>query len=504
MKYRSIEDCDSIQTELVKTLKDLLSIPSTKGVPECGAPFGKETKRALEYMLCEGNKMGFRTLDLDGFAGYIEFGEGDREISILCHLDVVPAGEGWKFDPFTPFIQDGKLFGRGTNDDKGPAVATLYSMKSLKEQGYVPPCRIRLILGLDEESGSQCMAHYKSKQALPDLGFTPDAKFPVIFAEKGILHIKIKGEFDTTFPATESIVLISGFGGERANMVPATCTISWINNPANKLITNDLFLNLSKINNKELSADKDEKVQIYCNSADSESVGKENMVNSNFANVSIVQKTITGAPGHASMPEFGVNAISKAMIELYELFADKQMSHPFIKFYNDFFGITTDGSLLGIDYNDCESGALTCNVGLLELTTSGVEMTVDIRYPVTANPEEICSIIRDKCEATGLIIDDIVDNPPLYVDKNSVLVSTLLNVYNETTSSDSKPVAIGGGTYARSIPNIVAFGPNFIKEDDVAHQAGEYIKLDDLFLCEKIYQKAIQALALVVTNSKNN
>ena len=167
MNLKTLEDCTPEQKELIASLEGLLAIPSIKGPAAEGAPFGIETKKALDYMLHLGVSMGFKTCDLDGYAGFIEFGEGAKEIAILCHLDVVPAGEGWKFDPFTPFIENGRLIARGVSDDKGPAMTCLYAMKSLKDKGYVPPCRIRLILGLDEESGSQCMDYYKTKQALP-------------------------------------------------------------------------------------------------------------------------------------------------------------------------------------------------------------------------------------------------------------------------------------------------------------------------------------------------
>lgn len=457
MNFKSLEECDSQQIELVESLKGLLSIPSVKGLSQPGAPFGIETVNALHYMLETGSNMGFKTCNLDGYAGFIEFGEGDKEIAVLCHLDVVPAGEGWDFDPFTPFIDNGRLFGRGTNDDKGPAISALFAMKSLKDSGYNPPCRIRLILGLDEESGSQCMVHYKETQALPDFGFTPDAKFPVIFAEKGILHITIHGSLDIPFPTTNSFIFVSAKGGERANMVPATCLLTWIENSDNRIIT------------------------------ESDNINKKSV-------------TVKGVPGHASMPEFGENAISKAMLQIGSIMSANDAIHPFVSFYNNNFGTTTDGSLLGIDYNDNDSGSLTCNVGLLDMTTDSVTMTLDIRYPVTANPDMIVSHINKHCASTKFSIIDIQNNPPLFVDKDSDLIQTLLSVYNEATSGEATPIAIGGGTYARSMPNIVAFGPNFTKEDDVAHQAGEYIKLDDLFLCRDIYQKAIQMLAELAVN----
>lgn len=457
MKYRTIEDCDPEQAELLKTLIGLISIPSIKGKAMKSAPFGVETRKALKYILKAAGKMGFKTCDLEGYAGFIEFGEGTREIAVLCHLDVVPAGEGWKFDPFKPFIETGKLYGRGSIDDKGPAIAVLYAMKALKDSGYKPPCRIRLILGLDEESRCECIAYYKSRQPDPDCGFTPDAKFPVIFAEKGILHITISGRFNQPFPSKDTIIIISADGGERVNMIPAACKVAYIENPCNETITED---NLPAVN----------------------------------------VKSFKGIPGHAMMPRSGENAISKAMLETGGLLFRNDIHNRFIDFYNRHIGMTTDGSLLGINYCDKETGDLTFNVGLLRMgkfnaITYNIEMALDVRYPASADVDFILSRIKECCSGYGLEVTGIENNLPLYVDKDSEIVQILLKIYNDVTGSWKTPIAIGGGTYARTMPNILAFGPCFSAEDDMAHQAGEYIRLDDLFLCNEIYQKAIVSLA---------
>jgi succinyl-diaminopimelate desuccinylase len=206
------------------------------------------------------------------------------------------------------------------------------------------------------------------------------------------------------------------------------------------------------------------------------------------------EMTVKGVPGHASMPEAAENAVSKAMALLRSMLAGHETRHPFVDFYNDTIGLRTDGSLLGISCRDKDSGSLTCSVGLLDLTPESVSMTLDIRYPVTSDADSICAQIRRKCSQEGLEIVSLRDIPPLYIDKDSIFVQTLLSVYNAVMHTDVQPIAMGGGTYARSMPNVVAFGPNFTEEGDVAHQAGEYIRLEDLFLCREIYEKAISAL----------
>lgn len=452
MKIENMNLSD-FQNEMINTLMDIVSIPSVKGAPSDGAPFGIETKKALDFILSKAGKMGFKTCELDGYAGYIEFGEGDKEIAILCHLDVVPAGVGWEFDPFSPFIKDGKIIGRGTNDDKGPAIAALYAMKALKDSGYIPPCRIRLILGLDEESGSQCMVYYKKSQALPNYGFTPDAKFPVIFAEKGILHVEIKGKRKINLKDTTTLnILVSIKGGERANMVPATCQVSFLEN---------------------ISASPESK---EC---------KTKQLDLSF----------NGRPGHASMPEMAENAISKAVMHLKAQFDRSNSNDLFIDFYSSCIGLTTDGSLLDINCMDDDFGALTCNVGLIDLTDESVSMTLDIRYPASIDKDFVINKIKNKCEKFNLDVSGFSNNNPLFVDKDSQFVKTLLNAYESVLNTKASPISIGGGTYARSMPNVVAFGPNFNKEDDVAHQSGEYIRVNDLILCSDIYQKAIKDLS---------
>lgn len=480
---------------MLDSLSDLISIPSVKGIPEPGAPFGIQTLRALEYMLSLGEDMGFTTKNIDGFAGYIEFGEGSKELAILCHLDVVPADKGWSTNPFVPVIHDGKITGRGTNDDKGPAIAALYAMKALKDEGFIPPCRVRLILGLDEESGCECMSYYKTKEKTPDIGFTPDAKFPVIYAEKGILHITVSGAFpqvnlsDNEIKTQLSslsaanplphISLIGISGGERANMVPAECTYTFMI-PANSKAVADSG-SFSDIATDALT----EKVNsMHINSAYTPN-GK-NTINS---------VTVHGKPGHASMPENGENAISKAVNELFDIFQANNTSHPFLDFYKIHINMETDGKGLGISGSDSLSGALTCNVGLISFSQNLLEMTFDIRYPVTFNREALINTISEKISAYGMSIKSHGGLEPIYTDPESDFILTLLKVFNETTHQSLAPVAIGGGTYARSMPGIVAFGPNFNSADDVAHQAGEYMRIDDLFLCSKIYKNAIRELA---------
>ena len=430
--------------DTLDTLRRVVAIPSVKGAPLPQAPFGKETVDALRLMLDLGSEMGFRTKNLDGYAGYIEWGQGEKLIGVLCHLDVVPAASGWSHDPFTLRRENGRLIGRGINDDKGPAVATLYAMKKLRDSGFVPTCRIRLILGLDEESGSECMKYYVEHEELPALGFTPDADFPAIFAEKGILHLAIRGPVSTRFRAK---------AGERPNMVPAECAIT------------DL---------------------------------KEGRI-----------VTGIGIPAHASIPDAGVNAIDKAILALGTVVAEDVL----LRFYFDAVYKDTAGEkLLGECLEDL-SGALTLNAGILNMTEEYSELILDIRYPVTLDGGALIARIKNALlpyETLELIVKS--HQKPLHKEPNDPLIQALVGVYGNYEDEAleklneheyiahraPEPIAIGGGTYARSMPGFCAFGPQFPWEETQAHQADESENEEIMYLLVRLYADALAELTQIV------
>jgi len=429
---------------ILSVLSSIIAIPSVKSEEAPGAPFGIHTLHALEYMLSLGKLHGFTVKNLDGRAGYIEWGSGKKMLGLLCHLDVVPAGEGWCEDPFTLRRKNGWLVGRGINDDKGPAVTLFYAMLRLKNSGYVPPCRIRLVLGLDEECGSSCMEYYKSVEELPTCGFTPDADFPAIFAEKGILQLRVSGPPSKT---------ISVSAGERPNMVPARCEITF--------------------------HDSREKI-----------IGM-------------------GIPAHGSTPHLGKNAIYEAFSTLEAPFF---ASEPLPEFFMTHIGSDTTGRDLVSVIPEDISGTLTLNAGVLQMDSLKSEMLIDIRYPVTADAEEILSEIRSKSAVFGLVTDIYSHQMPLYRDPQDPLIQTLLRVYEkyvelapDDISADQNlrkaalikpalPIAIGGGTYARTMPGLVAFGPAFPWEKDQAHQIDEAMYEETIYVLVQLYQDAIVAL----------
>lgn len=427
---------DIYKDKLIKSTQELIAIPSVKGEAKQGMPFGEEINRALEHALKIGEKLGFLVGNVDGYAGFIEFGQGSETLGILAHLDVVPAGDGWTYPPFGGEIHDNKIYGRGAIDDKGPAMAALFAMKAVMEAGVPVNKKVRLILGTDEESGWEDMDYYFKNQPMPDFGITPDANYPVIHAEKGIVHIELYKEFNSESADKSPIVSIKG--GSRANMVPDSC---------------------------------------ICYLKD-----KEKPLN------------VEGVSAHASMPEKGQNAIAK-MLDLLNSrgLGDNDIDN-FVIDLNRLIGFDTTGEGLGINLSDDVSGNLTLNLGVIDIDRNRGRAIIDIRFPVKYSQEEIMDVIEQRLNNTGIEAKALHGQDPLYVPKDHFLVKTLSRVYKEQTGQDLEPMAIGGGTYARALKTGVAFGAVFPGKPELAHQKDEYIEIDDLILNAKIYAHAIAEL----------
>ena len=209
---------DKLFENTVNSISEIIKFNSEKSAPLKGMPFGKGAADCLDYFLSLARSFGFETVNYDNYAGEVIFGEGE-DFAILAHLDVVPAGSGWLHEPYGGEIdyKNRKIWGRGAMDDKGPAIISLYCLKQLKDEGFKPEKRIRLIVGCNEESGWECIKYFKAHSTMPETGFSPDADFPVIYAEKGILHVAftfaVNGDFS-------SLV-----GGSAANMVCDECVV---------------------------------------------------------------------------------------------------------------------------------------------------------------------------------------------------------------------------------------------------------------------------------------
>lgn len=459
----------------IETLKELIRIRSDRSSAVEGEdsqiyPFGEGVQRAFEYMLAKGEEMGFSVENIDNYGGHIDFGEGEETVGVMGHLDVVPAGDGWDSDPYGAEEEDGYIIGRGTTDDKGPVIASLYAMKALKDAGYKPHRKIRLILGLDEETEWEGMDYYFDKVETPDFGITPDADFPVINGEKGIMVFELAKKLTKGNAAGLQLGKLSG--GEAVNMVASQ---------ARAVVRSDAKGAYEKIREKlaDFMAETGYKLK-------TKGVGKS------------LEILADGVACHGARPEKGLNAISVLMSFLGRLnFANEDVNE-FIDFYNGHVGFNMYGEELGIGLEDEKSGRLSVNNGLISYDKDSISVNVNVRYPVSFSADDVYDAMQPILDKYAIGVVKHVDMEPLYFDADSNLIKTLMDVYREETGDmDSEPIVSAGGTYARACPNVVAFGGLFPGDPDIMHQKNEKIAIDRFNKMTDIYAKALYRLTQV-------
>jgi len=461
---------ENFKEELITNTQKLIRIESTEKAPEENMPFGKGVQGSLEFALNLCESFGFRTKNVDNHVGYAEIGTGDELMGILAHLDVVPAGDPstWDHPPYEAIIDDGKIYGRGSIDDKGPAMAGIYAMKAILDSGIPLNKRIRIIFGLNEETHWKSINYYLEHEEMPSLAFTPDADFPVIHGEKGILVFNMNATFDEALD-DGGIEILSIKGGNRPNMVPDYAEAV--------LIENKPFQHIVETYSKEKSIKIDYE--------------KEN---------DQVTIKVHGVSSHGAKPETGVNAIAH-LLDLLNLL-DLQIGDltNFIRFYAEHINTEVNGENIGCDLSDDLSGLLTFNVGTIACDQEHISLGINVRYPITYTADDVYGGIEQVLEKTiynhknyiTLVKKDHMQ--PIYFEKDHPLIKGLMAVYKKHTGDPSEPITIGGGTYARSMPNAVAFGPLLKHRVETAHQANEHIYIEDLILATKIYADALEAL----------
>ncbi len=442
---------DSYFEDFLKSLEKLIEIPSKMGKAEDGYPFGKEPAKALEIALEISKNLGFETLNVDNYAGHAVYGnKNGKNYAVLGHLDVVPEGEGWDTDPFKLVIKDGFMYGRGVSDDKGPTLGALYALKAASELVKEPNNNVKIIFGTNEENGSECLKYYFTKQPYPDAAVTPDADFPLIYAEKGIANYG----FTVDIPETNYHTKLVAFeGGTASNVVIEKC---------------HAVIETEKV--KEIE-------YILKNYRPNGKVEWE--IEGNRITIKAF-----GKPAHGSRPQDGLNAAWDilailSLIDLGEL-------NTAIRTAYDKLGKDYNGTALGVDSADI-SGRLTCNLGVVKLENGKLNFVINIRYPIFVNIEMLTRQITEAMK--GFQTKLLSNTKPLYVSKDSDLVQTLLKVYRDVTKDDHEPFAIGGGTYARQVPYGVAFGAAFPGEETNIHQAGEKWNIENAKKFIKIYAR---------------
>ena len=436
---------EKIKSDYLESLKTIVSYPSVLNEGENGTPFGQSIQNVLEKMLEITRCLGFKTyIDPKGYYGYAEIGQGEELLAVLCHLDVVPAGDlsDWETPPFEATIKDGWIHGRGVQDDKGPSLAALYAVKALMDAGVTFNKRIRFIYGTDEETLWRCMARYNELEETATLGFAPDSSFPLTYAEKGLLQVKLHGS------GSQELAIEAG---EAFNVVPAKA--SYTGNLADSL-------------EDELKKQSFE----YERTADT--------------------VTVIGVPKHSKDAAEGVNAIVRLATGLNPL-----VQHSAIQFIAEAVGEDATGSRLFGEISDEPSGTLSFNVSGLSLDQDKSEIRIDMRIPVLADKDKLVQELSQLAEEYQLRYEEFDYLAPLYVPLDSELVSTLMAVYKEKTNDNSPAVSSGGATFARTMPNCVAFGALFPGALQTEHQANERTVIEDLYKAMDIYAETIYRLA---------
>lgn len=463
MERKIDELVKSYREDMIQSLEELVSIPSVINLENAreGAPFGMEIRSALDGLLKLAGELGFETRDYDGYAAAVDFGTEGKEVGILSHIDVVPPGNGWTKNPFVPEIVNGKMYGRGTIDDKGPLVASLYAMKAVKESGLPIRNHVRHIIGCDEETGHRCIKYYLTKEKGPDLGFSPDGMFSVIHAEKGILRFQI--QTNRKLPDTKELCVIRIAGGTVVNAVPNIAEV-WLGGPGEQL--------------EEVQ--KGFQVKAAEGSAKMEG--------------NVLHLTFPGVSAHAMQPWLGENAILSMIRFLREVPFGDRKTREYFQNLDTLFGDGWEGRNLGVACQDQLSGKLSMNLGILNVEGEKTELKVDVRCPVHIDLDTVWKTICLTCEKYGFRPEYWQKRPPLYVPKDARLVQILLDVYEDVTGKREEAITIGGGTYCRDVENFVSFGPVFPGEPELAHEADEFIDLDQMVECARLYAQALYRL----------
>ena len=470
-----LERIDAYKDDMLKTLAEIVSKPSVNAEPVKTAdgevyPFGKGVQEALECMLEIGREKGFDVYNDENYAGHIEWKSengGNEYFGIVGHLDVVPVGTDWTTDPFEMVDKgDGFVYGRGTSDDKGPVVACLYAMKALKDEGLEPKMNIRLVLGLDEETGHISADHYTEHCGQPSLGFTPDADFPLVNGELGIMIFELAQKFKTK-PAKDEMRLTKLEGGVAPNAVPAYAKAVVAGSKEHY----DLISDRAKLYAEETGYKLKTKKQ----------------------GTSLVIEAF-GQAAHGAHPDLGLNAVSILMDFLGRIsFASEELNE-FIDFYNDHIGFDLHGERIGCFFEDKPSGPLIFNVGMANINEDIATLSINIRYPIKSTDDQVLGGIESVLDGTRIGLVTRAVQKPIHCHRADPICQTYMKAYrDETGDMETDAMIIGGGTYAKMFNNILAFGAAFPDDENTMHQADEKFSIDSFMKMARVYARAIKA-----------
>ena len=428
--------------EILNTLMELMRVPSVKSEALEGMPFGKACFDMLEANQSLFEKYGYKTVTKHelGYA-YSTYGNGEKTIGIFSHGDVVPVDDSWIYTkPFEPIIKDRYLIGRGGNDDKSGIVAGLFATKFIEENNIPLNCKIKMITGINEETGMVDIENFARYEELPELTLVPDADFPLVKGERGIFQFNIT--------AKKPFEMIKKFkGGVAYNVVLDKVDV--------EIAYSDALLNELK----ELGLDAS-------------------------ANGDVISLTFNGRSSHAAHPEKGDNAGLKAANTLKALNNlcenDKEILSEISKTLSDYFGI-----YFGLESEDEFFGKLTCANGIVDIKDGQAFVTFDVRYGSVYTNDEIKALILKNCEKWNVAIET---DSPGYNHNGSKYADVMLDAYKVLANDETvEPQYISGGTYSRHLKNAFSIGnqakykyvtPDFPEGHGSYHQPDEALDIE--------------------------
>ena len=454
--YQKIKEYFEVhKQEMLDDIMAAIRIPSVNGPEKPGMPFGEENAKVLAFAASLAKELGLKAEVLENKVAVIDLNEQPAELDILAHLDVVPAGDGWtETEPFSGEIKNGRIYGRGTMDDKGPMVAAIYALAALKDAGFAPSKRIRLLFGTNEETGCGDMSWYVSHGGeLPVYGFTPDGEYPIINGEKGILN----GTYSRKLHQTGDYRLTKFEGGAASNISPAYAAAE-LQCPADAA--------------SKISADKVTVTPIEGG----------------------IRVEAEGIAVHGSTPEQGENAIGRLAQALNQLPLTGELGDC-MAFVAERIGMEVHGESLGLAMRDELSGPLTLNLGVAKFEQETLSLVFSVRYPVTLKYERVYPRLSRGFTLGGFTETEMTHAAAIYMPPESELIRRLSKVYEEQTGEKAELKSIGGGTYAKSMPNLVAFGPIFPGDEVREHKPDEYMEIERVLQNAEIIAAAMYELA---------
>lgn len=408
--------------EVLSDIDYLVQVESVEDLPACdaGAPFGPGPRKALDRALEIAQRAGLETYDCDGYMGYADLvGHGDTQIGIIGHVDVVPAGPGWSVEPYALTKREGYLMGRGVLDDKGPLIVALHAVRFWAERfarsGQMPPCSVRVLFGVNEETNMKDVAHYRARHTDPDFLFTPDSKFPLGYGESGICSgTLVSGEL-----GEGAIVELEG--GQAVNAVPGQA---------------------HAVVRASLDGLPD------CDGISVSSVGE-----------GLVRVEASGVSAHASTPELGENAIAKLVGYLVDAGLCTAEERQFLGLLRSLLN-DVSGARAEIAVRDEHFGDLSMVGGVIRLEDNRMFQSIDVRYPTKITAEKIERRLNKAAfeSAQGAYFTLEHDKAPFLMDPESDEVVALLDAYRAVTGEEAHGTTSKGGTYARCFTKGVSFG----------------------------------------------